>query len=83
MTMMTIIGTEGGENMNQKQFIENLRAMADDLENGGYHFMDLESGYLFGNRNYGEVSVEVSKGVHITVKLYSSSDDEKARWKDA
>ena len=63
--------------MNKKAFIESIRTMADKLEKGEWEFINLESGYIFGNRNYGEVNVEVAKGVRISVNLYTADEEEK------
>ena len=63
--------------MTKAKFIEELRTMADNLEQGSYHFIDLKSGYIFANKNYGEVHCTVADGVALNVNLYTTSDDEK------
>ena len=63
--------------MNKKTFIETIRTMADKLEAGEWEMIHLESGYIFGNRNYGEVNIEVAKGVRISVNLYEADEEEK------
>lgn len=63
--------------MTKQEFIKELRMMADNLEKDSYHFIDLDGGYIFGNRNYGELDIKVAKGVSIKVYLYRKGDDEK------
>lgn len=62
--------------MTKKEFIDQLRVMADKLENNEFHFIELKEGHIFGNKNYGEVSISPAKGVHITIDLYAKGDDE-------
>lgn len=57
--------------MTKQEFIKELRKMADKLENDDFHFINLKNGYIFGNRNYGQVSVKVAEGVSMKVNLYS------------
>lgn len=63
--------------MNKQTFIQTIRNFANKLESGEWEFINLDSGYIFGNRNYGEVNVEVAKGVRISVNLYTADDEEK------
>ena len=64
--------------MNKNEFIQAIRSMADEIEQGRFKFIDLANGsYIFGNRNYGEVNVKVADGVAISVRLFTADDDEK------
>lgn len=63
--------------MTKQEFIEELKKMVNELENNSFHYIDLESGYLFANRNYGEVSVNLAKGTRISVILYNKKEGEK------
>lgn len=65
--------------MTQTEFIAELRAMADDLEKGTFHFTHLADGesYIFGNRNYGEVNIKLNQVTSISVNLYRSTDEER------
>ena len=49
--------------MNKTEFIQAIREMADVLEKGHFKFINLETGYIFGNRNYGAVEIEITPGV--------------------
>lgn len=64
--------------MTKKEFIKEIRTLADQLEKNDYHFINLEgNGYIFGNRNYGEVSIPLVKGTRLSVSLFNTSDEEK------
>lgn len=63
--------------MTKKEFIDEIRKFADELENGGFGFVYLESGYIFGNRNYGELHLEIAKGIDVSAYLYSSTEEER------
>lgn len=63
--------------MTKKEFIDEIRQFADELEKGGFGLLYLESGYFFGNRNYGELNIEIAKGVNASIYLYSATDEEK------
>ena len=64
--------------MTKAEFIAEIRAMADDLEKGTFHFMNLgEQTYIFGNRNYGEVSIKLNDVTSMSVNLYTATNEEK------
>lgn len=63
--------------MNKTEFIQAIREMADVLEKGHFKFINLETGYIFGNRNYGAVEIEITPGVRISVNLYNATEEEK------
>lgn len=64
--------------MTRTQFIREIRQMADDLEVGDFHITDLgEEATLFGNKNYGQIWVKVTKDCTINFDLYHSTDEEK------
>lgn len=64
--------------MTKAEFIAELRAMADDLEKGTFHVIDLrEHTYIFGNRNYGEVSIKLNDATSMSVNLYTATNEEK------
>lgn len=63
--------------MTKAEFIKAIREMADELEKGGYKLIDLPSGYIFANRNYGEVYCKVADGISINVSLFHATDEEK------
>lgn len=63
--------------MTKKQFIEKMEQGIEELRNGGHFFIDLQAGYLFGNRNYGEVSVPMAAESNLTVNLFNSSEEEQ------
>lgn len=65
------------KSMTKKEFIDEIRKFADELENGGFGFVYLESGYIFGNKNYGELNIEITKGVNASIYLYTATDEEK------
>ena len=63
--------------MTKKEFIDEIRKFAYELENGGFGFVYLESGYIFGNRNYGELHLEIAKGIDVSAYLYSATEEER------
>lgn len=63
--------------MTKKEFIDEIRKFANELENGGFGFVYLESGYIFGDRNYGELYLEIAKGIDVSAYLYSSTEEER------
>lgn len=63
--------------MNKTEFIQAIREMADELEKGHHKFIDMDGGYIFGNRNYGEVNIKVAPGVNISINLYNATEEEK------
>ena len=64
--------------MNKKEFIQAIRSMADEIEQGHFKFIDLANGsYVFGNRNYGEVNIKVADGVGISVRLFTADEEKK------
>lgn len=63
--------------MTKKEFIDEIRKFANELENGGFGFVYLESGYIFGNRNYGELHLEIAKGIDVSAYLYSATEEER------
>ncbi len=64
--------------MTKTEFIAEIRAMADDLEKGTFHFVNLgEHTYIFGNRNYGEVSIKLNDITSMSVNLYTATNEEK------
>ena len=62
--------------MKKKDFIKAIREMADELEKDSFKIIDLESGYIFANMNYGEVNVKVAEGVRVSVRLYDKNSEE-------
>lgn len=68
--------------MNKKECIEMLRNYCDKIERGDY-FADYISGnyesetsvFIFGNRNYGEITVQLG-AVNFSIKLYNATIDE-------
>lgn len=63
--------------MKKQEFIKELKTMVDNLENDEFHMISLGNGYIFANRNYGEVVIKVAEGVSINVKLYNKEEEEK------
>ena len=64
--------------MTKTEFIAELRALVDDLEKGTFHFTNLgEQTYIFGNRNYGEVSIKLNDVTSMSVKLYTATAEER------
>lgn len=63
--------------MTKAEFIREIRELADNLENDTFGFVYLESGYIFGNRNYGELNIEIAKGINASIYLYSATDEER------
>lgn len=63
--------------MTKAEFIKQIRELADNLEKGTFGFVYLESGYIFGNRNYGELNIEIAKGINASIYLYSATDEER------
>ena len=64
--------------MTKQEFIKELKKMVSELENNSFHYIDLESGYLFANRNFGEVNIKLAKGTSISVMLYNKKEGEEA-----
>ena len=69
--------------MTKKEFIDAMRRGLDELENNKHMWIDLPSGYIFGNINYGEVNMSLAKGVKFTVKLFEATDEEKTEAEEA
>lgn len=63
--------------MTKAEFIREIREFADNLESGTFGFVYLESGYIFGNRNYGELHLEIAKGIDVSAYLYSATEGER------
>lgn len=63
--------------MTKAEFIKQIRELADNLEKGAFGFVYLESGYIFGNRNYGELNIEIANGINASIYLYSATDEER------
>lgn len=63
--------------MTRTEFITAIRAMADDLDSGNFHILDIGENTIFCNKNYGEVWVKLAKDTTIHVDLYSATDEEK------
>lgn len=63
--------------MTKEEFIREIREFADNLEKGTFGLVYLESGYIFGNRNYGELHLEIAKGIDVSAYLYSATDEER------
>lgn len=63
--------------MTKKEFIDEIRKFADELEKGTFGFVYLESGYIFGNMNYGELHLEIAKGIDVSAYLYSATEEER------
>lgn len=63
--------------MNKREFIKAIREMADELEKGNWKMINIKSGYIFGNKNYGEINLKVAEGLNISVNLYYADEDEK------
>lgn len=64
--------------MTKNEFITAIREMADELEKNQFKFIELGSaGYIFGNRNYGEVVCKVAEGLNINISLYTATEEEK------
>lgn len=64
--------------MTKAEFIKNMEELIADLKAENFKFIKLsESVHIFANRNFGEVWVEVTNGCNISVKLYTSTDEEK------
>lgn len=61
----------------KKQFIEAMEESAEKLRNGDFFFLDIPGGTMFGNQNYGEVSIGLADGVKLTAQLFSSTEEEK------
>ena len=65
--------------MTRTEFIKEIRELADKLEQGNYHFINFgkdEGTYLFANRNYGEISVQMGDA-RIGMTLYTATMDEQ------
>ena len=63
--------------LTKKEFIKEIREMADNLENNTYHYINLESGYFFANKNYGEVAISIGKGINMSINLFTATEEEK------
>ena len=63
--------------MSKAEFIKAIREMADELENGGFAFINLPSGYVFGNRNFGEVHCNMAEGISVSIHLYEATEEER------
>lgn len=63
--------------MTKAEFIKQIRELADNLEKGTFGFVYLESGYIFGNMNYGELHLEIAKGIDVSAYLYSATEEER------
>lgn len=70
--------------MTRTEFIEQLRTMADKLEEGTFHFIEFgkdEATYIFGNKNYGEIQVAIGDA-RISMNLYYATDKEQEMFPD-
>lgn len=65
--------------MTKREFIDEIRAFADDIEKGDFHITKLgeDSGTMFGNKNYGQIWVRLNDVCTINVDLYHATDEEK------
>lgn len=64
--------------MTKKEFIDEIRKFADDIENKHFHITELgEKVTLFGNKNYGQIWVRLSDACTINIDLYHATDEER------
>lgn len=67
-----------GKTLTKKEFIQKIRDFADLIEKGEYATIWLENGgQIFGNRNFGSVSIPVTTGCRIEVDLYMATQEER------
>ena len=64
--------------MTKKEFIDEIKAFVDDIENKHYHITELdEKVTLFGNKNYGQIWVKLNDACTINIDLYHATDEER------
>lgn len=64
--------------MTKKEFIDEIKAFVNDIENKQYHITKLsENVTMFGNKNYGQIWVELNDACTINVDLYHATDEER------
>ena len=63
--------------LTKKEFIKEIREMADNLENNTFHYINLGSGYIFANKNYGEVTISIGEGINMSINLFTTTEEEK------
>ena len=68
--------------MTRTEFIEALRAMADDLEQCNYHIINIGDNTIFANKNYGQVWAKIGNGCTINVDLFSATEEEKKEFEE-
>ena len=67
--------------MNRTEFIKQLREMADNLEKGHFHTIDIGKNMIFANRNYGQVWVRFNEDLTMKVDLFTATEEEKKQFK--
>lgn len=64
--------------MTKTEFIESMQNFIDELKEGSWGCFDPSKGVtLFGNKNYGEIWIDVSESCTIHAKLYTATEEEK------
>ena len=65
--------------MTKTEFIKTIREFANTLEANDYQFINLpeDGGYVFGNRNYGELVIQLNKFTEIKVNLFTATEEER------
>lgn len=63
--------------MTKTEFMESATDFMASIYEGSYGFIDLESGFIFANKNYGEIVAHIAPGVDIHINLYQATEEEK------
>lgn len=52
------------------EFVEMLRGFIDDVETDGFGYIELGGAYIFCNKNYGEIKIDLGNGVNLSSNIY-------------
>ena len=63
--------------MTRKEFITEIKTLAEKLENGDFYFMNIGKNMIFANQHYGQVWVKINDDCSIEVDLFHESEEEK------
>lgn len=52
------------------EFVEMLRDFIREVEDSGFGYIELGGAYIFCNKNYGEIKIDLGNGVNLSSNIY-------------
>ena len=69
--------------MTRTEFIKEIRELADKLEQGNFHIMDVGVNTMFCNKNYGQIWARINENCTVSIDLYNATEEEKKEFENA